>query len=201
MIIIDCIQRSPEWYQARLGKITASSAALVMYPARRKPYIYQLVAERLTGEQTPFPMTEYMQWGVDHEDEARQWYENKTGNKVEEVGFCVKNDLVGCSPDGLVGLNGLIEIKCPMSKTHVATLNGEIKAEYKQQMQFQMWVTGRDWCDFVSYDPRMPENARGTINRVFRDQSKIDKLIQATDEMAAVINKMVKKYESGPDEN
>jgi putative phage-type endonuclease len=196
MEVFNYEQRSPEWYAARLGVITASSAGLVLYPARRKAYVHQLVSERLTGLRTPFMTNEYMEWGIKYEDEAREWYQNKTGTIVEQVGFCKLNQYVGCSPDGLIHPNGLLEIKCPMSKTHMATLEGNIKLEYKQQMQFQMWVTETDWCDFVSYDPRMPKESIGCIKRVFRDKKVIDKITISVKEMLEEIEGLIKKYEN-----
>jgi hypothetical protein len=141
--------------------------------------MYSLLGTIMTGRRDPFPMTEHMQWGIDHEDEARIWYEGISGNTVREVGFCLREDIdrVGCSPDGLIDPDGLIEIKCPMSKTHVKyTLEGPPK-DYINQMQYQMMVTGRDWCDFVTFDPRMPDEAKGHIVRVPRDEEHIAKLL------------------------
>lgn len=173
--IIMCEQRSDEWFKLRLGVITASAAHKMNYSAQRKTYFYQILSERLTGIYIPLPINAAMQWGIDYEDEARIWYEEQTGNKVEEVGFVFKDEdrYAGCSPDGLIGKHGLIEIKCPMSKTHIMqTLEGP-KLEYRRQMQFQMWTTGRAWCDFVTYDPRCPEKIKGHIKRIPRDEKAI----------------------------
>lgn len=173
MKIIDVKQGSEEWKKLRLGKISASVAYKAMYPGMRKDYAYQLLAERLTGESPPFEMNHFVQWGIDHEDEARDWYSKATGFTVQEVGFVQASDTLGCSPDGLVGKDGLIEIKCPMSKTHLKNMVYGPKKEYVLQMQFQMYVTQRDWCDFVSYDPRVEDKYKGYITRIERDDETI----------------------------
>ena len=176
-------QGSIEWHQARLGKVTASRISDVMAKlksggeaATRSSYRLQLVTERLTGKPTEMFKNAAMQWGSDTEPFARSTYEAMTGILVVLEGFVdhptIKN--AGASPDGLVGRDGLIEIKCPESKTHVEYLcSGSPPSEYVRQMQFQMACTGRDWCDFMSYDPRLPESLQTLIVRVERDDKAI----------------------------
>lgn len=176
-------QGSPTWVAQRLGKVTASRISDMMaktksgYGAGRKNYLAQLVVERLTGNQQDSYQNAAMQWGIETEPEARSTYEFLTGNKVETVGFVPHPDLpddAGASPDGLVGDDGLVEIKCPNTATHIETLLTEsIDGKYNLQMQFQMACTGRKWCDFVSYDPRMPPELALFVKRVERDQKAI----------------------------
>jgi putative phage-type endonuclease len=160
-------QRSEEWFKARLGKVTASRVADVLAKtktgasASRTNYLTELVVERLTSQQSEFFTNEAMQWGTDTEPQARMAYEAEKGVLVDEVGFIDHSSILnfGCSPDGLVGEDGLIEIKCPNSKTHIETiLSGKAPSKYIPQMQTQMAVTGKAWCDFVSFDPRLPDD-------------------------------------------
>lgn len=179
------IQGSEEWKVLRLGKVTASKVADVMaktksgYSASRANYAAQLIAERLTGTPAEMFTNAAMQHGTETEPEARDAYCFYQGVTVEQVAFVPhpKIDQAGCSPDGLVGDSGLVEIKCPQTATHLETLLGQaVPAKYETQMQFQMACTGRAWCDFVSYDPRMPENMRLFIKRVPRNDAKIKEL-------------------------
>jgi putative phage-type endonuclease len=175
-------QRTPEWFAIRAGKVTASRIGDLMsktktgYSASRANYMAQLVCERLTGLQQESYSNAAMQWGTDQEPIARAEYEALRGVFVEEMGFATHPtiEFAGASPDGLVGNDGLIEIKCPNTATHIETLlSGEPDGKYVKQMMWQMACTGRAWCDFVSFDPRMPENLRLFIKRIQRD----DKLI------------------------
>jgi len=167
-------QGSPAWLQARCGKITASKLADVMTQPRSKAdkeagklsqtarsYMLDLVAETLTGQPVEIPTTRSMQWGIDNELPAREIYETLTDTEVREVGFLKyeKEPMVGCSPDGLIGDDGGLEIKCPFnSRVHIGYLiDGVLPAEYRWQVIGSMWITGRKWWDFVSYDPRMPD--------------------------------------------
>ena len=182
--LIKAEQRSPEWFEARLGRATASKFADIMattrngYSAKRNNYATELALERLTGIQNETFTSAPMQWGIEHEDTAALVYSLKTGNDVEATGLWVHDELMaGASPDGLVGDDGLIEIKCPNSATHLSTLvTGKVPSQYIAQVQGQMWVTGRRWCDFISYDPRMPENAQMIIIHVKRDDDYIERL-------------------------
>lgn len=181
----EIIQGTDAWKQLRLGKVTASRVADVVartktgYSAGRANYAAQLIAERLTGTVAESYTNAAMQHGTETEPEARAAYEFYQGVTVSEVAFVPhpKIDQAGCSPDGLVDADGLVEIKCPNTATHLETLLGQaVPSKYETQMQFQMACTGRAWCDFVSYDPRMPENMRLFIKRVPRDQARIDEL-------------------------
>jgi putative phage-type endonuclease len=169
------IQKSPEWFAARLGKVTASRVADVIaktttgYSTSRANYMAQLVCERMTGTQAESFNSTAMQWGTDQEPLARAAYEAAMDVLVDETGFVIHPTIAeaGASPDGLVGLFGLIEIKCPMTATHIETLLSEkVPAKYNTQMQWQMACTGRQWCDFVSFDPRMPDGLQIFIKRV-----------------------------------
>jgi putative phage-type endonuclease len=195
----EIIQGSDEWKALRLGKVTASRVADVVartktgYGASRANYMAQLIAERLTGTAAESYTNAAMQHGTETEPEARAAYEFYQGVTVKEVAFVPhpKIDQAGCSPDGLVGDDGLTEIKCPNTATHLETLLGQaVPSKYDAQMQFQMACTGRKWCDFVSYDPRMPENMRLFIKRVPRDDKRITEL---ESEIAAFLLEMAVK--------
>ena len=177
-------QRSEEWVKVRLGKVTASRVADVIaktktgYSASRANYLAQLVAERLTGQQQESYSNAAMEWGTQTEPMARSAYEALVGDLVLEVGFMhhpvIK--MAGASPDGLIGGN-LVEIKCPNTATHLDTLISEtVPGDYVIQMQMQMACTERAWCDFVSFDPRMPEGAQLFVQRVNRDNEFIEKM-------------------------
>ena len=171
-------QNTPEWHVARLGKVTASRMAELMAKTKSGPsasranYMAELIVERLTGAKADHFVNAAMQWGTDQEPNARLAYEAKTGELVEQIGFVQhpEIDMAGCSPDGLVGDEGMIEIKCPNSATHIETcISQAIPKKYQSQMQWQMACTGRKWVDFVSYDPRMPEKLRLFIKRLDRE--------------------------------
>jgi putative phage-type endonuclease len=186
------IQGSEEWHLARLGKVTASCISDVMAEGRngkpsvtRANYEARLVAERLSGRPTETFQSAAMNHGVETEGQARACYSMETGNAVEQVGL-VDHPVIGmaaASPDGMVGDEGLVEIKCPNTATHIQTiLTGKIASDYIKQMQFQMACTGRRWCDFVSFDPRMPDNLQLHIIRVSRDESMIAEIETAVRE-------------------
>ena len=168
-------QGTPEWMSMRLGKATASRMADITaktktgWGASRANYMAQIVAERLTGVPAESYSSPAMQWGSATEPEARAAYEFYSGRAVALIDFVDHPTIAmsGASPDGLVGDCGLIEIKCPNTATHIETLLGEaIPEKYLKQMHWQMACTGRAWCDFVSYDPRMPEDLRLFVKRV-----------------------------------
>ncbi len=178
-------QHSPEWFAARLGKATASKIADVMAKTRtgvsasRANYAAQLITERLTGQRTEGFTNAAMWHGTETEPQARAAYAWETGNAVTECGFIdhPKIRMSGASPDGLVGSDGLVEIKCPSSATHIATLRGEaIDGKYIKQMQWQLACTGRLWCDFASFDPRLPEPMQLHVTRVARDGAFISEM-------------------------
>lgn len=181
------LQRTDAWYEARLGKATASRFHDILSKTKagattayRKNYKAELVIERLTGEKAPSFTNSAMQWGVDNEPIARLAYTAETGNDVEEAPFVQHLTLeAGASPDGYVGEDGLIEIKCPNPATHIETLwKRAVPYQYIAQIQGQLWITGRKWCDFVSFDPRMPSNVQLFIFRVSRDEEYIEALAE-----------------------
>jgi putative phage-type endonuclease len=195
----EIIQGTDEWKALRLGKVTASRVSDLVAKTKTGPsasranYMAQLIAERLTKTPAESYTNAAMQHGTDTEPEARAAYEFYQGVTVAEVAFVPHPtiDQAGCSPDGLVGDDGLVEIKCPNTATHLETLIGQaVPAKYETQMQFQMACTGRQWCDFVSYDPRMPENMRLFTKRVARDDGRIKEL--ETDIAAFLLEMAVK---------
>lgn len=173
-------QRSPEWFAARCGKVTASRVADVIattrsgYAASRANYMAELVVERLTGLPTEGYTNAAMQWGIDQEPHARAAYSARTGELVEEIGFVPHPTLeAGASPDGLV-LDGILEIKCPNTATHIEyLLEKTVPTKYFTQIQWQLACTGKAWADFVSYDPRMPSHLSLLVVRVQRDNEYI----------------------------
>ena len=185
---------------ARLGKVTASRVADVAmartktgYGASRANYAAQLIAERLTGVAAESYTNAAMQHGTDTEPEARSAYEFYHGVTVEQVAFVPHPSIAdaGCSPDGSVGGDGLVEIKCPQTATHLETLLGQsVPGKYEAQMQFQMACSDRSWCDFVSYDPRMPESMRLFVKRIHRDEQRITEL---ETEVAAFLSELSAK--------
>jgi putative phage-type endonuclease len=179
------VQGTPEWYAARLGKVTASRMADLMaktktgYGASRANYMAELLCERLTGEKAERFTNAAMQWGTETEPQARDAYAFQTDADVVEVGFVPHPTIagLGASPDGLVGTDGLVEIKCPNPATHIETLlSGKVPEKYVLQMQTQMACTGRAWCDFASFDPRMPPEMQLWLQRVFADPVLIESI-------------------------
>lgn len=175
-------QGSQEWLQARCGRVTGSRVADLMaktksgYGASRANYMAELVAERLTGQPAARYLNDAMRWGTEQEPNARAAYAFVTGSGVQEVGFVAHPSIdgFGASPDGLVGDDGLVEIKCPNTATHIDTLlTKKPQGKYVLQMQAQMACTGRQWCDFVSFDPRMPAEMQMFVCRVDRDEKLI----------------------------
>lgn len=180
-------QRSDAWFAARCGSLGASQIADAVAvlkdgktPAATSANLAaKLVIERLTGVQEDGFKSAAMQWGVDQEENAKRAYEALTGEFASDVGLYTHPTIKGthASPDGLVGVDGLVEIKCPNSATHIETLKtGKVAKNYIYQMQWQMACTGRAWCDFVSYDPRMPEHLQLFVQRHERDDKLIAEL-------------------------
>ena len=176
--LIDAAQRSAEWFQARAGRLTGSRAGDMLATiksgeaAARRDLRVQLVVERLTGQpQEDSYINAAMQWGIDHEADAFGAYEAQTGNLVRRTGFLAHDSLmVGCSLDGDVeDFTGIVEIKCPKSATHYGYLKANaVPSNHMPQILHNLWVTGAEWCDFVSYDPRFPEGRRLFVCRVPR---------------------------------
>jgi len=178
------LQRTDAWMQQRLGKVTASRVADVLAKiksgesASRKNYKMELVVQRLTGKPQESFTNAAMEWGTEQEPFARMAYEAHTSTFVKEEGFVDHPTIegFGCSPDGIVG-DGLIEIKCPNTANHIETvLENKAPSKYIPQMQCQMACTGAKWCDFVSFDPRVPEDLQLFVVRVERDQEYIDSM-------------------------
>lgn len=201
-------QLSDEWFAARLGKVTASRIADVVattrsgWGASRANYAAELIVERLTGAPVERFQNAAMKHGVDTEPLARDAYEFYSGATVAAVGFVDHPTIAmtGASPDGLVGADGLLEIKCPQTATHIESLLGGPLAErYLLQVQWQMACTGRQWCDFVSFDPRMPESMKYLCRRIKRNDEQIAGLEKAVSVFLAEINvkvsELTAKYE------
>lgn len=194
--IFDCEQGSEEWMMARLGIPTASEFNAVMSKGRgkepsktRRTYMLKLVGERLTGELAPGYSNAHMERGKEMEADAAKLYEFSTDNKVDLVGF-MRNGEVGCSPDRLVGSAGLVEIKTKLPHLQLEVLEADkVPSEHIKQIQGQLWVSEREWCDFVSYWPNLPL----FIKRAYRDDALIkeisDSVARFLDELHAIENK------------
>lgn len=205
--VLDLEQGTDEWKQARCGVVTASRFSDVMAKiktgesASRKNYRAELVIERLTMKPVEQFVSAPMMWGTQQEPFAREAYEIHSGEMVEQHGFIVmKKKPVGYSPDGLVGKDGIIEIKCPNSATHINTmLTQAFDAQYMAQCQGGMWLTGRSYCDWASYDPRMPEGMELFVKRVDRDDKYIkeleETLLAFVDSVSTMHDKLVELYQ------
>ena len=198
-------QGTEEWFNIRIGKVTASRVADVLaktktgYSTTRENYMAQLVCERLTGQKGESFTNAAMQHGTETEPLARAAYEALRDVLVDEVGFVPHPSIImaGASPDGLVGEDGLIEIKCPNTATHIETLLSEsVPNKYYTQMQFQLACTGRKWCDFVSFDNRLPKELQVFVKRVPRDDVYIrlieDEIVKFIGELDTKINQLMK---------
>ena len=201
MIIHECQQNSPEWYAVRLGKATASCFAKAIAGGQgktRKTYMIQLLAERLTQSEQEGFSNAVMVRGQEIEPFAKEYYELLNDVSIQEVGFVERNEDTGASPDGLVGSGGLIEIKCPNSTTHIEIiLADKVPTTHKPQIQGQLWVCEREWCDFVSYDPRVRQRPF-FCERVYRDDEyikelhiKIQMFIDEMNQMMQILTKPV----------
>jgi len=198
-------QGSAEWIAMRLGKVTASRVADVIartktgWGASRSNYAAQLIVERLTGIVGETYTNAAMQWGIEKEEEARDAYEFRTGNDVEKIDFVPHPsiEMSGASPDGLILDEGLVELKCPNTATHIETLlSKSVAARYQTQMQWQMACTNRKWCDFVSYDPRLPESMRLFIHRVPRSDAVISDLQKEVTTFLSEIDDTIEKLKA-----
>ena len=196
-------QGTPEWFAARLGNVTASRVADVIaktksgYSASRENYMAQLICERMTNTVAESFSSPAMQWGTETEPLARAAYESLADVLVDEVGYIAHPTIerAGASPDGLIGLFGLLEIKCPNTATHIDTLISEqVPTKYITQMQWQMSCTGRTWADFVSFDPRLPSGLQMFVKRVEFDAEYVamlkEEVIKFLTELDAKISKL-----------
>lgn len=201
------VQGSPEWFAARLGKVTASRVADIIAATKSGPsasranYAAELIAERLSGATAPSFTNAAMQWGTDQEPNAREAYCFMREVDVAEIGFVDHPTIAmtGASPDGLIGLDGLIEIKCPNTATHLDTLDTKkVPGKYITQIQWQLACTGREWCDFASYDPRLPPAMSLFVQRVQRDAELVASLEEAVSaflaEVAAKVERLTQAY-------
>ena len=208
-VYIDVEQGSDEWLQQRCGSLGASQVHDVLsktksgYSAMRGNTIARIAVEKLTGIVQKTYKSVEMQWGNDTEPQARAAYEFITGQKVTTVGMFKHPTLLGvhASPDGLVGAEGLLEIKCPNTLTHIETLSSKkIDPKYLTQMQWQMFMTNRDWCDFVSFDPRMPDDLQLFVQRVERDPKRISELCDEVEKFLGEVDAMMAKIQNIRDE-
>ena len=201
---LDVEQGSPEWLAAKKGCVGASHISDVLSKlkrsdaesASRRAYKMQLVAERLSGLTTTTFVNAAMEWGTQTEPLARAAYEIATDAMVDRIGFVYHQTIkwAGASPDGLIGEDGLLEIKCPNSTTHLEYILADYPpAEYKPQMLWQMACTGRKWCDFVSYDPRMPENLQLFVCRLERDDAVIAEMEAEVIKFLAEVDEVIAK--------
>jgi putative phage-type endonuclease len=201
-------QGTLEWFAARCGKATASRIADIIAKtksgpaASRKNYAAELVAERLTGKVAESFQSAAMRHGTETEPEARAAYAFYRDVEIEQVGFVDHPSIpmAGASPDGLVDDDGLVEIKCPNTATHIETIfTGKIDTKYVHQMDWQMACTGRLWCDFVSFDPRLPEAMAIWISRVERNDERIGFLEREVeiflDEVAETVARLKERFE------
>ncbi|HSH42965.1 MAG TPA: YqaJ viral recombinase family protein [Arenicellales bacterium] len=198
------MQGTDEWRQARSGKVTASRIADLMartrngYGASRANYMAEIIVERLTGRPTNGYCNAAMQWGIETEPQARAAYEFRHDVEVAEVGFIAhpKIEGAGASPDGLVGGDGLVELKCPNTSTHIdIILSGSVPDRYVKQMQFQLACTGANWCDFVSFDPRLPEHLQLFQRRIERDDDLIGEIETAVRKFLAEVEGKIEALE------
>lgn len=188
-----------EWLVERIGKVTASRAKHVMdYTAKgastqkRLDYLMEIVTQRLTGQQTPTYVNAAMQWGIDKEGFARQAYQDRTGNTVDLVGFIQHPTMLcGASPDGLIGIDGGVEFKCPSSVNHASAILNGMPQEHIPQIQMQMWIAGLQWIDFVSYDPRFPVAQSLYVERIVRNEEYITKLEAEVVKFLAEVEKTI----------
>ncbi len=194
--IFNVPQRSQEWYDLRMGCVTASQISRVMGTRGGDiTYMNELIAQKLTYQYKEIYLTDSVDHGVEYEDSAIQAYEYASDNSVERVGFVKCHDLLGVSPDGFVGQDGIVEVKCPDSNTHVGyILDDVVPSKYLYQMLFQMMVTGRSWCDFVSYDPRMPHPHNIFVKRVFM-QDYLEEWGKLSDKLSAFLELYQEKME------
>ena len=197
MKIYDCEQGSPEWFKIRLGIPTASNFDKIVTsegkPSKQmQKYLWKVAGEFITGVPEETYQSAAMLRGVEMEQEAKNFYSMVNDVPIQQVGFCVGEPDIeyGCSPDGLVGDNGMVEIKCPSLAVHVGyLLNGELPVDYVQQVQGELLVTGREWNDFISYYPGI----KPLIVRVGRDEKFIKALRSEIEVFCKQLKETIKK--------
>lgn len=206
MIVEGLEQHTPEWIQMRVGCVTASRMADVMAKLKKKDaeaqtradYRADIVCETLTGRAADHYVSPAMQWGIDNEIFARNAYEVEIA-PTELVGFALHDTVkkMGASPDGLVGDDGLVQFKCPTTATHLDyIIAGVVPAEYHWQMLCEMACTGRSWCDFVSYDPRLPKKLQLFVRRFERDDARIAAMEAEVEKFLAEVDEQIAKLKS-----
>lgn len=199
MKVYDCEQGSQEWIDLRLGIPTASRFDCILQPVKMdlskqcKKYAYELVAERITGESVDAWKSKYMDRGSGLESQAASWHEFETGFDVQPGGFVTSDDgRVGCSTDGMIGADGIREIKCCSAHVHVKNVCGMVH-EYKLQIQGCLWITEREWCDLVAYNPVIEPK----IVRVERDEKCIEAIAEAIHEFYIIYDEIYKSVTKG----
>lgn len=195
MIVHNIDQNSPEWQQVRCGKFTASDAQTIGTNGKGlETLVYKKVAEKLTKKQEQGYYNGNMERGHELEMTARNAYEIETGNSVTEIGFCELDENTGASPDGMVAEDGLVEIKCKTDAVYVKDLYlEEIDPEHFAQMQMQMWVTDRKWCDYVVFNPNFKKEIY--IRRVNRDEFTIGKIKAGVEAGISLMNLIISKIQ------
>lgn len=204
MKIHDVYQGTPEWLLARCGKLTASRFDAVLAkgvgkaPSKtRQSYLYEVASEILTGQPQDSYTNDAMAYGTLTEPEARQTYANVEQVPVGLVGFVEMNERVGCSPDGFIGTNGLLEIKCPKTSTQIQRVLASVfPSEYLPQVQGQLWVCEREWCDFLSYDGRINGPASYFKVRVYRDEQYIKTLSDGVSQFIEELEKTLERLQN-----
>jgi len=196
MIIHSCEQRSEEWHRLRIGRVTGTRIKEMVTgkPATFELLCKKIAAEKITGvsSEKPFKITDAMQHGIDTEKEARAVYELDQLEKVQEVGFVEKDDMFGVSPDGLVGTDGGVEIKCPMAHTHLGYLiRGDPWKSYRWQIQGFLWVANRQWIHFVSYCPDYAEDKRLLVQKVGRVKPDQALITEKAEELRARVKEIL----------
>jgi putative phage-type endonuclease len=205
MPLVEVEQQSPEWLAMRVGCVTGSRMADVMAKLKRKEgeaqcrqdYKAEIVCEILTGRATEHYVSPAMEWGIENEIFARNAYEVEVGD-VQQVGFALHSSIkrFGASPDGLVGADGLVEFKCPNTATHIEyIIQGVVPAEYHWQMLAEMACAERQWCDFVSYDPRLPKRLQLFVRRFEREDARIIEMETEVVKFLAEVDELIAKLD------
>lgn len=198
--IVQIDQGTDEWFLIRFGVMTGSKASRLLTKQKRKTLARDLASEILQVEPEPQrqPNVRAISWGLRYERMAVARYEFEKGVQVERIGFAWKTGMkrkVGCSPDGLVGDDGIIETKCPDSKTHIGYVSDGPPADYIAQMQFNLWVMERSWADFLSFDPRIKPPLDFYCKRLERDEKMIAEFEEGAAEVIDRVNEVLKLIE------